>query len=74
MKVKDIIIKQKEYKEIQQTRNELALFRKDIEVLYHKYKGLGCDNITSRFIEYNILEGITNCRDELKRHLNEMEV
>ena len=74
MKVKDVIAKQEEYRQIQQARNELELWRRNIVALYDKTEVLGDCNATSTLIEIDIMDAIIACRDKLKKQLNEMEV
>ena len=74
MKVKDVIAKQQEYKEIQQAREELRLFCKYIDDFYHNHEAFRNNDTTSRLFEKEIENAIIACRDELKKQLNEMEI
>ena len=75
MKVKDIIAKQEEYRQIKQAKEELDLFRKAFNAYYSKQKGaLYHNSTTSRLFETEIPDAIIACRDKLKKQLNEMEV
>jgi len=74
MKVKDVIGKQREYWRIRQARKELGLFAEKVEDLYRKCNVLHYNDTTSYLIESVIIGGMQNCREELKKQLDEMEV
>ena len=76
MKVKDVIAKQEEYRQIQQAKEELQLFMKHIDVFYwaSEHKAFRNNETTSRLFETEISDAIIACRDKLKKQLNEMEV
>lgn len=74
MRVKLIIAKQVEYRQIQQARKELELFMKHIDAFYSEHEAFRHNDATCTLFEREIDNAIIACRDKLKKQLDEMEV